>query len=389
MFLINLKILGAVMNEKDIAEIRRRYRTDKNNISKIVCAYVNEKQEIVSISNISVGEMTVDETDSVFSVFRKMFSGEGKKFIDVSIPPKNVPDGETYKTLDTLRKTMIKDDDAVKELFTRIATSYKTDGDFMILLTAERYDVFNFTKDGEQEEESTEVFDYIVCCVCPMKKTKSALMFDAPESRFCNVALKSLISAPEWGFMFPAFERRKANIYSVGYYTRDLKDNRPEVAAAVFESNIPMPAADQKKTFGAVLSQAIDKDCSLDVVQNVHSQFCELISEHKQSKDTEPLTVSKGAVKRLLRAGGVPEERIEDFGNTFDREFGSATELRPKNIVDEKKFEVTTADVSVKVAPEKKELVSTRVIDGVKYILIRADTGVEVNGVNINISEED
>ena len=38
-----------------------------------------------------------------------------------------------------------------------------------------------------------------------------------------------------------------------------------------------------------------------------------------------------------------------------------------------------------KVSPEKKDLVETRVIDGVKFILVRADGGVELNGVNIEI----
>lgn len=39
----------------------------------------------------------------------------------------------------------------------------------------------------------------------------------------------------------------------------------------------------------------------------------------------------------------------------------------------------------IRVSPERGDLVETRVIDGVKYILIRADEGVEVNGVDVNI----
>ncbi len=41
----------------------------------------------------------------------------------------------------------------------------------------------------------------------------------------------------------------------------------------------------------------------------------------------------------------------------------------------------------VQVNPQRSDLIETRVIDGLKYILIRADEGVEVNGVNISISE--
>ena len=49
-------------------------------------------------------------------------------------------------------------------------------------------------------------------------------------------------------------------------------------------------------------------------------------------------------------------------------------------------FELRTPDVVVKVNPERSDLIETRVIDGLRYILIRADEGVEVNGVNIAIA---
>ena len=50
-------------------------------------------------------------------------------------------------------------------------------------------------------------------------------------------------------------------------------------------------------------------------------------------------------------------------------------------------IEVCTPDVVIKVSPERSDLVDTRVIDGVKYILIRADEGVELNGVDIRIGD--
>jgi len=63
--------------------------------------------------------------------------------------------------------------------------------------------------------------------------------------------------------------------------------------------------------------------------------------------------------------------------------------VHPKNIIDSKHFEVKTPDVSIKVAPERSDLIETRVIGGVKYILICADEDVEVNGVSIHISDKE
>ena len=46
---------------------------------------------------------------------------------------------------------------------------------------------------------------------------------------------------------------------------------------------------------------------------------------------------------------------------------------------------MVTPDVKIQVAPDKQDLIETRVLGGVKYILIRAEDGVEVNGVAVNI----
>ncbi len=63
------------------------------------------------------------------------------------------------------------------------------------------------------------------------------------------------------------------------------------------------------------------------------------------------------------------------------------TELDPKNLINTKKFELRTLDVVIKVAPDKPELVQTKVIGGAKFIMIRADEGVEMNGLNMLIEE--
>ena len=74
---------------------------------------------------------------------------------------------------------------------------------------------------------------------------------------------------------------------------------------------------------------------------------------------------------------------MEAFSAEFDKEFGENAEVCPKNLVDQKKFHLETPDVSIQVSPERSDLVETRILGGVKYILIRAEEGVSVNGVNI------
>lgn len=41
--------------------------------------------------------------------------------------------------------------------------------------------------------------------------------------------------------------------------------------------------------------------------------------------------------------------------------------------------------MTIRVNPDRGDLVETRMIDGTRYILIRAEEGVEVNGVQVQI----
>ena len=70
-------------------------------------------------------------------------------------------------------------------------------------------------------------------------------------------------------------------------------------------------------------------------------------------------------------------------------EFGPNARIAPQNLVDKRKLEVCTPEVKIQVPPQRGDLVETRIITGVGYILIRAEGGVEVNGVPVRFSQED
>ena len=158
---------------------------------------------------------------------------------------------------------------------------------------------------------------------------------------------------------------------------------------AVFNAPIPMPAAEQKQAFQALVGSVMGEDCSLDVMQTVHDEIRQRIEMHKEAKVPEPLLIAKEDVKAMLQSCGADEEALSKFSVDYDETFGFEAELHPKNIVDSKKFEIKTPDVAIKVAPDRADLIETRIIGGVKYIMICADEDVEVNGVSIHIKENE
>ena len=378
------------MNDKEIAELRRRFRADKTSISRIRGAYVNEKREIISEMDQSVALMTETEADELLSLLKKTLSGRvDTNLIDIHFTTQQVMEAPEHKLLCNLRETALQDNDLVHQFYQRIISSLELEGNYMILLAYDTYDVFTYRRDGAKDDESTELFRYILCAVCPIKMAKPALSYYVRENCFRNIVADSMISPPALGFMFPAFDNRSTNLYGALYYTRATDNSHTEFTDAVFNAGpLPMPATEQKETFRSVLADATGECCSLPVIRSVHAQLHQAMEEHKINKDPEPLTVDKYAIRDMLGFCGVPEESIEQFEEKFDKGFGQNAALSPRNIVETNKFEVRTPDVVIKCNPARTDLVETRIIDGVRYVLVRADGGVEVNGIDVRIEEE-
>lgn len=375
------------MNEKEIAELRRRFRPDKCSITHLRGCFVNESREIVSQFNQSLGMMGQEDTELILSTVRRTLSGTlGKNLIDIEFATQQVVDGEEHRLLMALRDSSLSNEDAVQALFRRVIDSLDLEGNYLILLARDAYDVPYRSRDGEkQADASAEVFSYVLCSICPVKLTKPALSYAAERSEFGHLKVDWAVAAPEVGFLFPAFDERSTNLYGGLYYTKDAAADRREFIDTVFRTEPPMPSAAQKESFQSLLGDALADECRYDVVQAVQDELCEMIAVHKESKEAAPLIINKGTVKRVLTSSGVSKEHLEAFEEQFDETFGAETSLSPRNLVDTKRIEVSTPDVKILVSSGRSDLIETRIIDGAKYILIHADEGVEVNGVSIKI----
>ena len=378
------------MNTKEIGEIRRHLRRERSNITAIYGCYVNENGEIISQFRQSTGMMPENESDKYFATLRRTLSGTiGKNLIDITFKTSQVAGSPEHKLLMDLRETQLKDDGLREELCKKIIETVHLEENYLILLACDTYDVpFKSKDDSFQKDNSDETYTYILCAICPVKQTKANLHYVPEEKLFHDGAMNHMVSAPALGFLFPAFDDRSTNIYNALYYTHDTKSGQDAFVEAIFNTPVPKPAAEQKKSFEALLTTSLGDECSLDVVQTVHDQLCQRIAMHKESKLPDALLVSKEDVKEVLTTCGVSEKSLSKFSVDYDEAFGFEADLHPKNIIDDKHFELKTPDVVIKVAPDRSDLIETRIIGGVKYILIPADEAVEVNGVNIHILDE-
>lgn len=379
------------MNNKEIGEIRRRLRRERSNITALYGCYVNENKEIITQFRQSTAIMPENESDKYYALLRRALSGTiGKNLIDISFKTSQVAGSPEHQLLMDLRKSTLKDEELLASFYQKIIDSVELESNYLILIGCDSYDVPFKSKDDEmQRDASEETYTYLICAVCPVKQTKPNLHYVAEEKIFHDGAMNQMVSAPAIGFLFPAFDNRATNIYNALYYTHDTKQGQDAFVEAIFNTPVPKPAAEQKKSFEALLTTSLGEECSMDVMQTVHEQLCQRIELHKESKVPDPLLVSKDDVREVLTSCGVSEESVAKFSVDYDEVFGFETDLHPKNIIDNKRFEVKTPDVSIKVDPTRTDLIETRIIGGVKYIMICADEEIEVNGVNIHIKDRE
>lgn len=100
------------------------------------------------------------------------------------------------------------------------------------------------------------------------------------------------------------------------------------------------------------------------------------------------MELGKQEVRRLLEDSGVPDEKLEGFDEHYDSCAGEKTSFLASNITSTRAFHIETADVIVQVKPESADLVEARYIDGRQCLVIAINEHVEVNGVNVRVTQK-
>ena len=145
------------MNDKEIGEIRRHLRRDRSNITAIYGCYVNDNKEIITEFRQSTGLMPENEADKYYGLLRRVLSGAiGKNLIDITFKTAQVADSPEHKMLMDLRKTALKDDELRLSFYQKIIDNVALEGNYLILIGCDSYDVPFKGKDDLSDPDSSE-----------------------------------------------------------------------------------------------------------------------------------------------------------------------------------------------------------------------------------------
>ncbi len=375
------------MIKQEINEIKRLFTPNSCSITRICGCYVDGEKNKKTDFKEAFLSLPEEEIFKYFELLRKTLSGSiGKNLLNLEFPTDTELEGGTQEFLLKLRDSKLKDDALLEEFYDRVIGSYEYVGNYLILLIHDAYDVPGKALDGmTMDDASDTVFEYLLCCICPVALSKPGLSYDASLNEFHNRIRDWVVNMPETGFLFPSFNDRATDIHSTLFFNKNPEEPHSEFVEGILGCSLPLSAGSQKETFQTIIEETLGEDCEYEVVKSIHENLAEMIEEHKEIP--EPLTLDKKEVKNLLEKSGVEEEKLKDFDALYDAAAGDDTALFVSNVASIRSFEVKTPDVVVKVNPDRADLVNTMMVDGRRCLVIEINDQVEVNGINVSVAE--
>ena len=372
------------MIKQEINEIKRLFTPNSCSITRICGCYVDGEKNKKTDFKEAFLSLPEEEIFKYFELLRKTLSGSiGKNLLNLEFPTDTELEGGTQEFLLKLRDSKLKDDALLEEFYDHVIGSYEYVGNYLILLIHDAYDVPGKALDGmTMDDASDTVFEYLLCCICPVALSKPGLSYDASLNEFHNRIRDWVVNMPETGFLFPSFNDRATDIHSTLFFNKNPEEPHSEFVEGILGCSLPLSAGSQKETFQTIIEETLGEDCEYEVVKNIHENLAEMIEEHKEIP--EPLTLDKKEVKNLLEKSGVEEEKLKDFDALYEAAAGDDTALFVSNVASTRSFEVKTPDVVVKVNPDRADLVNTMMVDGRRCLVIEINDQVEVNGINVS-----
>lgn len=407
------------MNKKDVLELTRRFKKDGCTFTRLCGCYVSAQKEIILRINENFLNLDDDEFYKYLEIAKKTLSGKvGNNLLELEFMPEEEAPGGRQQFLMGLRSDALKSGELLERLYEQIIAGYEHQGNYLILIFHDAYDVITKTNDNNKLDESEEVYEYILCAICPVELSKAALGYREDENRIGSRIRDWVVLPPEKGFVFPSFSDRSSDIHALIYYTKNPKDARPEFMEGTLGCMPKRTATEEKKVFQEILDSVAEPDGNEAIILDIQQTISGIVEEHNASsfEGDEPILLNSQTLKSVIQESEIPDEIAEKIEKYCEDEFGDAPpvaenlidpkalaemsrklreqELQKEVISLKKKLEELPAkddeipcDIVLNVKPEKAALIKTQLIDGVKYIVIPVEDGEQaaINGEQADI----
>lgn len=371
------------MINKEVLEIKKLLNKSEDSSIRLCGCYVaGEEKKKLTYINDYLSNLPDEDQHKFVEILKKTLSGSlSKNLYNLDFISDTNETNLNQQSLLALRDSELKNQEILDNYYDFIIEKLNFVGNYLILIMYNTYDVPIKTKDNIKMDDSVEMFRYIISCICPVNLAKPALSYHEETNSIENRTRDWVVDNPCVGFMFPAFNDRSADINSLLYYVKSIKEMYPEFVQEALGCNESMPGVFQKEIFNDMVKEVVSKQPDIeviDVVRNINETISEMIDENTYD---EPITLNKDDVKDILHQNGISDESLEIIDKKFDEEIGEDIVFEANNIQEKRKFEIKTNDVTINVKPENASIVKIKMVDGMKCLVIPMDNNVEINGI--------
>lgn len=353
------------MNKKDILELKKRFKKTECTFTKLCGCYVNSEKEIVTQFRETFLNLPDEELHKYLEISKKVLSGGiGNNLLGLEFPLDENYYNEKQSSLMLLKKSGLKDDTILSEFYRSIIDNFDYAENYLILVFHDVYDVMVKTSDKMKLDESEEMYEYVLCAICPVSLSKAGLGYFDRENKIKARIRDWVVGPPRLGFVFPGFVDRSSDINTLMYYTKDAKEPHPELMEDTFGCTTRKTATMQKETFETLVKSNVGSDdaVSEQVFADIQENLNTMIEEHQELYEgtvAEPIVLSKEKVKDLLIECGVDEEVTAKIESKYEEVFGDEEPLA-ESLIDKKILKVNEQKKIEKELMERVESLESK-----------------------------
>lgn len=428
------------MNKKEVLELKRRFKKEAATFTRVCGCYVDGNHNKICKFGNTFLNLEEDEFYKYLEIANKSLSGTlGNNLLELHFPIEEEEVGGRQQILMALRASKLEDENLLDAFYDLVIDTYDHAGNYLIVLFHDAYDVMTRTSDNNNLDESEEVYEYLICAICPVDLSKPGLGFLEEEHRIGPRVRDWVVGAVDTAFLFPAFNDRSTDIHSTLFYTKNTKEPHSEFMANGLGCGIERTATEQKMAFHSIVRNVLGaedehtNDVLLDLQQNLSDMIDEYAETHDDDEDV--FLLDKEVVTKLLADSEISEEKAAKIEKSVDEAFGEKPPAA-ENVIDSKALvqnelrvekmaledqvgtltvqlnekdealaertsqliekqeeidnyiaETKTYDVVLRVKPEKAAQIKSQVINGQKCLVIPMgeDEHATINGVNTTV----
>lgn len=411
------------MTKRDILELKRRLKKSECTFTKMSGCYVNANKEKVLTFNQDFRDLKEEEYYKYLDLANKVLSGTvGNNLLKLDFSKEAEEPLGPQQVLLGIRESNLLNEGLLDTFYQHVIDNFYFTGNYLIILFRDTYDVPLKTSDNMKIGDSEEVYEYILCAVCPVDLSKPALGYIQDDNRIGARIRDWVVGMPEIGFVFPLFDDRSANIHSTLFYTKNTKEPHDEFMKQILGCGLKHTTNEKKQVFKSiVLKAAPDADKGEELFTTIQGGLNDIVlREEIEETEANPMDqplLTKEAILGLHETIDIPEVIVNKIANAWEEQLD--TEDEPpviKQMVDKKlakeaayqeekkdlikenaslreqikvheeidtETEEHEEDVILRVSRKKADKITTQIVDGQKYIMIPVDDNqvTYINGV--------